>query len=100
MDDQVRIVDCYYVTVSDRPGEGSRLLEYLSESGLNLTAFTAVPTGRDATQICLVTEYPEVLKKAAASAGAELAGPKKGFLSKLGQVRKSLMRLTACSAIF
>ena len=80
MDDLIRIVDCYYVTVRDRPGEANRLLEYISESGLSLTAFTAVPTGSDETQICLVTDKPEVLGEAAANAGALLAGPKRGFL--------------------
>jgi hypothetical protein len=80
MDDQIRIVDCYYVTVHDRPGEGSRLLEHISESGLNLTAFAAVPAGTDETQICLVTDGPEALQEAAANAGATLSGPQKGFL--------------------
>jgi hypothetical protein len=80
MKDEIRIVDCYYVTVRDRPGEGSRLLEHISESGLNLTAFSAVPTGTDETQLCLVTDKPEALQKAAANAGATLVGPKKGFL--------------------
>jgi hypothetical protein len=80
MDDQIRIVDCYYVTVRDRPGEGSRLLEHISESGLSLTAFTAVPTGTDEAQICLVTDEPEKLEDAAAQAGTALIGPKQGFL--------------------
>jgi hypothetical protein len=80
MDDQVRIVDCFYATVRDRPGEGSRLLEHISESGLNLTAFAALPAGQDETQLCLVTSNPEALQDAAKSAGAELVGPKKGFL--------------------
>ena len=80
MDDHIRIVDCYYVTVRDRPGEASRLLEHVSESGLSLTAFTAVPTGTDETQICFVTDKPETLQEAAANAGAALVGPKKGFL--------------------
>jgi hypothetical protein len=80
MDDQIRIVDCYYATVHDHPGEGCRLLEHISESGLNLIAFSAVPFGADETQICLVTDAPEVLQEAAANAGAVLIGPKKGFL--------------------
>ena len=80
MSDQIRIVDCYYATVRDKPGEASRLLEHISESGLNLTAFTAVPTGADETQICLVTDGPAALLEAEANAGAVLAGPKKGFL--------------------
>jgi hypothetical protein len=80
MDDQIRIVDCYYATVRDRPGEGCRLLEYISESGLNLVAFTAIPTGTEQTQICIVTDRPDTLQEAAAKADATLAGPKKGFL--------------------
>ena len=80
MDDQVRIVDCYYVTVHDRPGEGSRLLEHISEKGHDLWAFTAIPTGEDETQICLVSGNPKELQDIAADAGVELIGPKKAFL--------------------
>jgi len=80
MDDMVRIVDCYYTTVRDRPGEASRLLEHISERGLSLTAFTAIPAGDEKTQICLVTEKPGELREAAADAGATLVGPKQGFL--------------------
>ncbi len=80
MGDKVRIVDCYYATVRDRPGEGSRLLEHISEGSLSLTAFAALPAGEDETQICLVTEKPEALQEAATNAGAQLVGPKKGFL--------------------
>ena len=80
MEDQMRIVDCFYVTVRDRPGEGHRLLEHISERGINLTAFTAIPTGTDETQICLVTEQQDRLEEAAADAGTALTGPKKAFL--------------------
>ncbi len=80
MKDRIRIVDCYYVTVRDRPGEASRLLEHISESGLNLTAFTAIPAGDEETQLCFVTDKPDVLQDAAANAGATLVGPQKGFL--------------------
>lgn len=80
MSDQVRIVDCYYATVRDRPGEGSRLLEHVSERALSLTAFAAIPTGEDETQICLVAEDAELLKAAAADAGVGLTGPKSAFL--------------------
>jgi hypothetical protein len=80
MDDRVRIVDCYYVTVRDRPGEGRRLLEHVSERGISLTAFSATPASEDETQICLVTDSAEQLQEAAADAGAVLVGPKKAFL--------------------
>jgi len=80
MEDQIRIVDAYYVTMGDRPGEGQRLLEHLSERSVSLTAFTAIPTGTNETQICLVTDQPERLHEAAKDAGKSFTGPKKAFL--------------------
>ncbi len=80
MKDRIRVVNCYYATVKDRPGEASRLLEHISERGLSLTAFTAIPAGDEQTQICLVTEKPDELRAAVSDAGAALAGPQKGFL--------------------
>jgi hypothetical protein len=80
MEDEVRIVDCYYATVRDRPGEGGRLLEHISERGISLTAFTAIPTGTDETLLCLVTDRDDELQAAASDGGALLTGPKKAFL--------------------
>jgi hypothetical protein len=80
MDDQIRIVDCYYVTVHDRPGEGCRLLEHISEKGHSLWAFSAIPAGEDQTQICLVTGDAAELQGIAAAAGVRLVGPKKALL--------------------
>ena len=80
MSDQVRVVDCFYVTVNDRPGEGYRLLEHISEKRTSLLAFTAQPIGEDQTQICLVAEDPVSLAEAALDAGVAVVGPKKGFL--------------------
>jgi len=80
MEDHVHIVDCYYVTVRDRPGEGHRLLERLSEQGVSLLAFTAIPGGSEETQLCLVTDEPDRLEDAASEAGTMLTGPKKAFL--------------------
>jgi hypothetical protein len=80
MPDEVRIVDCYYTMVRDRPGESMRLLEHVSERGISLVAFTAIPTGADETQLCLVTDRPDDLRSAAEDAGATLAGPKQAFL--------------------
>ena len=76
MDDQIRIVDCYYVTLRDRPGEGYRLLEHVSERGIDLQAFPAIPVGADETQICLVTQDTERLKAAASDSNVVLTGPK------------------------
>ncbi len=80
MDDEVRIVDCFYAMVRDQPGEGQRLLEHISERGLSVIAFTALPAGEDHTQLCIVTNQAEELQAAAADGGVPLVGPKKAFL--------------------
>ena len=49
----VRRSNYYYVTVKDEPGEGHRLLADLAGLGVNLLAFTAVPTGPTRTQFAL-----------------------------------------------
>ncbi len=68
---------------------------------MNLTAFTAVPTGADETQICLVTEEPEALQEAAANAGAVLIGPKQGFLiqgeDRIGALHEYYLTLSNAS---
>ncbi len=80
MAETVRKVEYFYATVSDKPGEGRRLLEHLSEKGVNLVAFTAFPIGGDQAQLDFFPENPEQLQKAAADAGITLVGPKKAFL--------------------
>jgi hypothetical protein len=80
MADQIRIVDYYYVRLGDRPGEGRRFLEHVSEQGINLVAFTAFPAGANQTQIDFVTESPDRLEQAAADASVPLVGPRKAIL--------------------
>lgn len=80
MADTVRTVEYYYAKVPDRPGEGRRLLEHLSEKGVNLLAFTAFPTGGEQAQLDFVPENAGLLKEAAADAGISLVGPKRAFL--------------------
>ena len=50
MDDTVRTIEYLYATVGDKPGEARRLLEHLSEQGVNLVAFTAFPVGNGQSQ--------------------------------------------------
>ena len=76
----VREVEYYYATVADRPGEGRKLLEFLSEKMVNLLALTAFPVGDGQSQIDLVPADPSALQKAAADAGVPLVGPKRAFL--------------------
>ena len=80
MNDTVRRIDYYYVTVSDTPGEGQRVFSSLKESGVNLLAILGFPLGGGRTQIDLVPEDPQSLKEAAEGAGITLSEAKRAFL--------------------
>jgi hypothetical protein len=80
MADEVRGVEYYYVTVSDEPGEGQRILAALKDSGVNLLAFLGFPLGGGRSQIDLVPDDPESLRRAAEQAGFGLSETKQAFL--------------------
>ena len=80
MASSVREVEYYYALVADRPGEGRKLLEFLSEKKVNLLALTAFPAGGGQSQLDFFPADPEQLKQAAGDAGIDLVGPKKAFL--------------------
>ncbi len=80
MASSVKEVEYFYALVADRPGEGRKLLEFLSERTVDLLALTAFPLGEGRSQIDLFPADPEALKSAAADAGVDLIGPKKAFL--------------------
>ena len=79
MADTVRGVDYYYVTVPDVPGEGERILSAFKENGVNLLAILGFPEGGH-SQLDLVPEDPEALKRVAEQAGVTLSEPKRAFL--------------------
>ena len=56
MEDTVRRIEYFYATVGDKPGEARRLLEHLSERGVNLVAFTAFPVGGGQSQLDFLPE--------------------------------------------
>jgi hypothetical protein len=80
MADTVRGVEYYYVTVSDMPGEGRRILAALKDSGVNLLAFLGFPLGGAQSQIDLVPEDPQALREAAEQSGITLSEAKRAFL--------------------
>ena len=80
MNDTVRRIDYYYVTVSDTPGEGQRVFSTLKKSGVNLLAILGFPLSGGRTQIDLVPEDPQSLKEAAEGAGITLSEAKRAFL--------------------
>jgi len=98
MAETVRRVEYFYATVEDKPGEGRRLLEHLSEKGVNLVAFTAFPVGAGRSQLDFFPESTELLQKAAADAGITLVGPKRAFLiqgeDRIGALHDHHLRLS------
>jgi hypothetical protein len=98
MADTIRVVDYFYVTVSDKAGEGVRVLNTLREAGVNLLAFSGFPQGRRA-QLDLFPADPAAFKKAARRAKWKVVGPKRGFLlqgdDRVGALADLLERLGA-----
>jgi hypothetical protein len=77
--DAIRLVDYFYMEVSDRPGEGARVLGVLKEAGVHLNAFHAFPEGRRA-QLDFVPSDAGAFKAAARAAKWKVTGPKKAFV--------------------
>jgi hypothetical protein len=73
------MIDYFVLDVSNKPGEGARVLGPLVAEGVNLLAFTGFPRGRRA-QIDLIAEDLAAFKAAAKNAKLKLKAPKKGFL--------------------
>ena len=96
MADMVQSVDYYYVTVPDVPGEGQRILSALKDSGVNLLAFLGFPESGQ-SQLDLIPEDPEALKKAAEEAGVTLSEAKRAFLiqgdDRVGAVADAMEKL-------
>jgi hypothetical protein len=80
MADLVRRTEYYYATMPDSPGQGARLASALRDAGVNLLALLAFPIGGGQSQVDLVPEDPEALRKAAEQAGIKLSDAKRAFL--------------------
>src|SRR2546423_9777875 len=79
MADTIRRVSYYYTTISDKPGEGTRLLDALRRAGVNLLALHAFPSARKA-QVDFVPSDAGVFAAAAKGAKIKLSKPKTAFL--------------------
>jgi hypothetical protein len=80
MADTIRLVDYFYIGLSDRPGEGARALGVLKEAGVHLNAFHAFPEGRRA-QVDFIPSDPGAFKAAAKMAKWKITGPKKAKIN-------------------
>lgn len=98
MPELIKLVDYYYARVEDLPGSGRRLLEHISEHGVNVVAFTAFPLGAGFTQLDFVVDDDKELKQAAIDAGVTLVGPKKAFLiqgdDRIGALHEHHLKLS------
>jgi hypothetical protein len=71
----IRRVEYYYANVRDELGAAYRILEQLSSLGVQLVAFTAVPSGPNLAQFALFPEDPSKLIAEARAARLSLDGP-------------------------
>ena len=71
----IRRAEYYYATVRDDLGAAYRILEQLAGLGVNLLAFTAVPSGPDLAQFALFPEDANKLIAEARAAQLPLDGP-------------------------
>ncbi|HSB39180.1 MAG TPA: hypothetical protein VLD13_08845 [Gaiellaceae bacterium] len=71
----VRPVEYHYANVRDELGAAYRVLSQLAERGVNLLAFTAVPSGPALAQFALFPQDPAKLVAEARAAGLALDGP-------------------------
>jgi len=76
----VRRVEYFNATVRNEPGEAYALLGRLADAGINLLAFSAVPTGGEQAQLALFPEDSACMAKTAERAGLDLDGPHSALL--------------------
>ncbi len=97
----IRGTQYYRVTVADRPREAYELLSSLADRGVNLLAFTAVPSGPDHVQFTLFPEDSSLLEAESKQAGLALDGPHPAILvqgdDELGALAKVHQRLADAS---
>jgi hypothetical protein len=76
----IRSVEYYYANVPDELGAAYRFLSQLAELGIDLLAFTAVPSGPALAQFTLVPADTRKLVAQASASGLPLDGPYHAFL--------------------
>jgi hypothetical protein len=92
---RIRRIDYFSATVSDQPGEAHKVLEQLEQLGINLVAFTAVPTGPARAQLTMFPEDAARLANEAKRAGLALDGPHPALLVQGDDELGALARIHA-----
>ena len=95
---RIRKADYFSVQVSNRAGEGARLMKALRAHGVNLIAFTGFPSGRKA-QVDFIPENTAALERAAKAMKLGLGKKKTVFLmqgeDRVGALASVLEKLAA-----
>jgi len=98
MPETIRVVDYYYTTTPDKPGEGAGLLDTFREARTNLLALSAFPSKRK-TQVDFVPSDAASFLATAKAAKIKLSRPKKAFLiqgdDRVGALQEVLAKLAA-----
>jgi len=76
----VRTTDYYYIVVSDKAGEGSRLLSGLKKQNVNLLAFCGFPVQGGKAQLDFVPEDPEAFRRAEEALGLKPSERKRALI--------------------
>jgi hypothetical protein len=97
MADRVRKVNYCYTKVSNRPGQGVKVLEQIKDAGIDMVAFSGFPVGKGKAQLDFVTPDTTELRRLAKKNGWRLSKMKKGFLvwgqDKEGAVHRHIKKL-------
>jgi hypothetical protein len=92
MKDMVRKVAYFAMDVSNKPGEGARVLRTFADAGVNLLAFSGFPSGGKA-QLDFIPEDVAVFKKAVKAAKIKTRPQKYGFLIQGGDRKGAVARV-------
>ena len=101
MADKIRRIDYFYFEVSDKPGEGARVLGKLKDAGVVLLSLTGFPIAGGKAQLTVVPEKVDAFIAAAKKAGLTHSAKKECFLvqgeDRVGAAYEILDRLAQAS---
>lgn len=89
----IRAVEYFNAHVADRPGSAYGVLSRFADAGVNLLAFSVVPTGPGGAQLVLFPEDGGHLEQIALALGLELEGPHQALLVQGDDELGALARL-------
>lgn len=97
MADRVKKVNYCYVKVSNRAGQGEKVLSVLRDEDVNLLAYTGFPEKGGKSQLDFIPENMAALRRVAKKNGWRLSKPKKGFLvtgdDRIGAAHRHIKKL-------